>query len=241
MTTLFSRRIGKFRADRRVVGALLLLGLLLAGRVWLAGHPQHNPWAPLNLRDPAGWATQSKLLKLRDDPVQCRAVLERSDVAFSTLDPAGEGACRREDRTRLSAFPLSPDTPAITCPAAVALHIWERDVLTPLAQETLDSGIAQIRHLGAYSCRRLYGRDEGPWSEHATANAIDIAGFELEDGRYISVLRDWQGNTPEAEFLRKAHQGACDGFSTVLGPDYNAAHADHLHLDMSPRWRGVCR
>ena len=241
MKLSLSRRIGTFRADRRVIAGFLVLALLLAGRVWLAEHPQHNPWAPLDLRDPVGWATQDKLRGLREDPAQCRAVLGRSAVPYVALDAAGEGACRREDRTRLSAFPLSPDTPPTTCPTAVAMVLWERDVLAPLAEEILGSEISQIRHLGAYSCRRLYGRDEGAWSEHATANAIDIAGFELADGRYVSVLRDWQGTDPEAQFLRQVHAGACRRFSTVLGPDYNAAHADHFHLDMSPRWRGVCR
>ena len=236
-----SRRIGRFRADRRVVILLVLIGLALAGRVWLAEHPEHSPWAPLDLRDPAGWATEAKLLALRDDPAQCRAALERSEIAFTALDPAGEGACRREDRTRLDGYPLSPSTPTMTCPTTVALYLWERDVLEPLAQELFDSEVEQIEHLGAYSCRRLYGRDEGPWSEHATANAIDIAGILLTDGTQISVLRDWDEEGPKAEFLRRARDGACDSFATVLSPDYNAAHADHFHLDMSTRWRGVCR
>jgi hypothetical protein len=36
---------------------------------------------------------------------------------------------------------------------------------------------------------------------------------------------------PEGRFLREVHDGACDFFDTVLGPEYNAAHHDHLHLD----------
>jgi hypothetical protein len=37
--------------------------------------------------------------------------------------------------------------------------------------------------------------------------------------------------------------GACRLFATVLSPDYNAAHRDHLHLDEAKRgamWR-ACR
>ncbi|MFW2350693.1 extensin family protein [Qipengyuania sp.] len=241
MRPLISRYVGTFAGDKRAALLLVLLAVLLTGRVWLAEHPEHDPWAPLDLRDPPGWATEAKLLALRDDVAACRAVLTRSAVAHRVLDPVGEGACRREDRTRLGDFPLVPDTPAVTCPASIALLLWQREVLDPEAQARLGSPIARIEHLGAYSCRRLYGRDTGPWSEHATANAIDIAGFVLEDGTRISVLRDWEGDGPKARFLRRVRDGACDGFATVLSPDYNAAHADHLHLDMSPRWRGVCR
>lgn len=236
-----STRIGRFVGDRRVIAVLVLAALIVAGRAWLAEHPEHDPWAPLDLRDPPGWATMTKLQALRDDVPQCRAVLERSEMAFTALDPQGEGECARPDRTRLDAYPLSPSSPPTTCPVAIALELWRTDSLEPAAQEIFGSDIAQIEHLGAYSCRRLYGRDSGAWSEHASGNAIDIAGFVLEDGTRISVLGDWEGDDDEARFLRRARDGACDAFATTLSPDYNAAHADHFHLDMSPRWSGVCR
>ena len=236
-----STRIGPFVGDGRVIAVLVLAALLVAGRAWLAEHPEHDPWAPLDLRDPPGWATVTKLQALRDDVPQCRAVLERSEVAFTALDPQGEGECARPDRTRLDAYPLSPSSPPTTCPVAIALELWRTDSLEPAAQEIFGSDIARIEHLGAYSCRRLYGRDSGAWSEHATGNAIDIAGFVLEDGTRISVLGDWEGDDDEARFLRRARDGACDAFATTLSPDYNAAHADHFHLDMTPRWSGVCR
>ncbi|MFN4225017.1 MAG: extensin family protein [Hyphomonas sp.] len=31
------------------------------------------------------------------------------------------------------------------------------------------------------------------------------------------------------------HKGACRLFSVTLGPDYDAAHADHFHMDMGPQ------
>ena len=236
-----STRIGRFVGDRRVIAVLVLAALIVAGRAWLAEHPEHDPWAPLDLRDPPGWATMTKLQALRDDVPQCRAVLERSEVAFTALDPQGEGECARPDRTRLDAYPLSPSSPPTTCSVGIALELWRTDSLEPAAQEIFGSDIARIEHLGAYSCRRLYGRDSGAWSEHATGNAIDIAGFVLEDGTRISVLGDWEGDDDEARFLRRVRDGACDAFATTLSPDYNAAHADHFHLDMTPRWSGVCR
>ncbi len=241
MTKPISRGVGPFRIDRRVVLLLVLAAIALAGRAWLEENPQHNPWAPLDLRDPHGMATTAKLIALRDDPQTCRAVLSRSEVAFRALEPAGEGACARTDRTLLGSYPLDPATPPVTCPAAIGLVLWERDVVGPVAERIFSSKIETIQHLGAYSCRRLYGNDDGPWSEHATANAIDIAGFTLADGTRIDVLRDWEGDGPKARFLREVRDGACRSFATVLSPDYNAAHRDHLHLDMNPGWRSVCR
>ena len=230
-----------FAAARRAIAALVLLIAGVAAWQWLLAYPQHNPWAPLDLRDPPGWATRAKFGQLKDDVAECRAVLARSEVAFTALPATGEGACALTDRTRLGDFPLAPDTPAVTCPVAAALEIWRRDSVVPAARTILGSEVVRIEHLGAFSCRRMYGGADGPWSEHATANAIDIAGFVLKDGRRISVLKDWKESDAKAAFLRAVRTGACDSFATVLSPDYNAAHADHFHLDQDARWSGVCR
>jgi hypothetical protein len=230
-----------YRAARLTMTALVLLMLGIAGWQWLRQHPEHNPWAPLNLNDPPGWATRAKLARLKGDAIECRAVLGRSDVAFTALEPTGEGPCARPDRTRLGDYPLAPNTPPVTCPVAAALEIWRRDSVAPAARSIMGSEIKRIEHLGAFSCRRMYGGSDGPWSEHATANAIDIAGFVLDDGTRISVLKDWEGDGPKARFLRAVRDGACGSFATVLSPDYNAAHANHFHLDQDDRWAGVCR
>ena len=63
----------------------------------------------------------------------------------------------------------------------------------------------------------------------------------LADGRTINVLTDWPKDNQDARFLRQVRDAACDVFSVVLSPDYNAAHADHFHLDQDDRWAGVCR
>jgi len=204
-------------------------------------HAEHNPVAPLDLRDPVGMATAHKLAALKHDVGACRAVLARSDIAFTALEPQGQGACARLDRTRLEGYPLAPDTPPVTCALAVSLELWRTTSLEPAARTILGSPVARIEHLGAYSCRRTYGSTDGPWSEHATANAIDVAAFVLEDGRRISLIGDWEGDDEEARFLRRVRDDACGVFATVLSPDYNAAHADHFHLDQAGRWSGVCR
>ena len=237
-----ARASADFRADKWVLAALALLAAFVGARAWLAEHPQHDPWAPLDLREEPGWATRTKIAALREDPAQCRAVLERSEVAFTTLDPVGEDACRRENRILLSDFPYAGDRPDTSCAVAAALDVWRRDSVQPLAQEIFGQEVARIEHFGSFSCRRMYGRDEGPWSEHATANAIDIAGFVLVDGTRIAVVNDWQGEGEKARFLREVRDGACRAFGTVLSPDYNEAHRDHFHLDQEARGLGgVCR
>ena len=92
--------------------------------------------------------------------------------------------------------------------------------------------------MGSYSCRNVAGSDRR--SAHATAEAIDVSAFILADGRRISVLDKWSaGTSAERQFLTLVHQSACKRFGTVLGQAYNAAHRDHLHVELSGA--GFCR
>jgi hypothetical protein len=109
----------------------------------------------------------------------------------------------------------------------------------PAAQRNLGKRVTRLEHFGSYSCRNIYGRENARRSRHATADAIDVAGFRLADGTRIRVVRDWSSDTPEALFLHEVHRGACRFFDGVLGPEYNVAHRDHFHLDRGGF--GVCR
>lgn len=217
-----------------------LAALAFAAYVWFADRPEDLPWTDLDLAQPVGLFTGRKLAALEDEPERCRALLTRAGVRYERLEPRGEGACRMEDALRLTGggaltTRLAPAAPDLSCPLAAAFALWQWRVVQPAAQEYLGTPLSSIRHFGTYSCRRLYGRSEGAWSEHATANAIDVAGFVLEDGRVVSVLQDWTGEGEEAAFLRAVRDGGCDLFATVLSPDYNEAHRDHLHLDQAAR------
>lgn len=230
---------------RAVLEVAVAAALGYFGWSWLAEHPQHNPLAPLDLRDPIGWATARKLEAMVADPNECRATLSRSDVSFSSLSPTagegGESACARPDRTQLNAFPLRPDTPATTCAVAAAMELWRAQSVEPAARDIFGSELAGMEHMGVYNCRRMRGSGSNAWSEHATGNAIDISAFVLADGRRISVLRDWDEGGDKARFLRRIRDDACGVFATTLSPDFNAAHADHFHFDQAERWAGVCR
>ena len=83
------------------------------------------------------------------------------------------------------------------------------------------------------TCRNRNNASSGFTSEHGFANAVDVTGFTLEDGSGIAVESDWLPSAaPEGRLLRLAHDAACSGFMTVLGPEANAEHRDHLHLDL---------
>ena len=234
----------RFALDRWLLAGLLLLAIAAGGRVWLHAHPEHDPWAPLSLYDdPDGWATGRKIAGVRNSMSECRAFLSRSEIAFETLPPAGEGTCRRDDRQTLAAdrplgLALRPEGAQATCAVGAGLALWLKHGVQPAAEALLHGRVVALEHYGTNNCRRIGGGDKGSWSEHATGNAIDIAAFVLVDGRRVVVRRDWQGTSDAAAFLHTVRDAACDDFATVLSPDYNAAHADHLHLDQARRGGG---
>nr|WP_047165750.1 extensin family protein [Sphingomonas sp. Y57] len=223
-----------FRLFLMVMAAALVLALYHWGR----GHPQDLPWTPLSLADPVGRFTNYKIAGLRDDFPACRLLLDDAAEAYGVLPPAREGgACGYADGVALTQshdFSYAPRA-EISCPVALGLFLWEKQVLQPAAQRHFGRPVVRVDSFGSYACRPIRGGREGRWSEHSHANAIDIAGFRLAGGHRISVAADWARQGREAAFLREVRDGACTMFSTVLSPDYNNLHRDHLHLDQAPR------
>ncbi|MFD1786025.1 extensin family protein [Sphingomonas floccifaciens] len=207
--------------------------------------PQDLPWTPLDLAEKPGMFTGRKLAALGDDFPECRALLDRAGVRYTALEPLrpAESACGYADGVRptggAAALRYAPAGLGMACPVAAAMAMLEWNVVQPAAEKHFGSPVRTIEHFGSYNCRRMYGRSAGDFSQHATADAIDIAGFVLADGTRISVVRDWDGSgakgAQKAAFLREVRDGACQLFATTLSPDYNAAHRDHFHLDQADR------
>ena len=221
--------------------------------------PQDLPWKPLDLNRPIGQATAAKVadfeLGRTAAPEEVYAVTE---ACMQVLREAGVKVERAEDRddggfcvvrgaVRITGGAVTPLTPGgliMQCPLAVRYVIWDRQVLQPAARATFGVGVDRVENYGSYACRRIYNSTDAASrpSEHARANALDVAALRLEDGRTVSVAGDWTGEGSAgregAAFLRRVRDGACRIFETVLTPDYNAAHRDHLHLDGAPR--GLC-
>ncbi|URW77003.1 extensin family protein [Sphingomonas donggukensis] len=229
----------------------MLLAIGFAIYAFVKSRPQDLPWTPLDLAEKPGMFTSRKLAALGDDFAGCRALLEKAGVRHTALAPvtAQGGQCGYADGVRVTGgaarLRYVPVNLGVACPVAAGMAMLEWNVIQPAAERHFGERVRSVEHFGSYNCRRLYGRGSGDWSQHATADAIDLAGFVLADGRRISVVRDWSGqDAKKAAFLRDVRDGACGLFTTVLSPDYNAAHRDHFHLDQANRgmmgWR-ACR
>lgn len=220
-----------------ILGFTALVGVLLALAVhlsWVTIPPNWAPWGEVQLDEKPGWFARFQINSLSADPALCRAALDRSALRYSVLpDRAMKNGCGLSAGVRIakSRVPYSSGFQS-TCALAAGLY-WYEASLNEAARHHLGSGVARIDHLGSYACRNI-GASGSRRSQHATANALDIAGFRLENGETVSVRRDWGKDTAKGRFLADAHAGACRFFNTVLGPDYNAAHADHFHLDLGP-------
>ncbi|ADU68720.1 extensin family protein [Pantoea sp. At-9b] len=228
---------------------LLIFLLMLAGWLslpWLQQHlpPGWNPFTPLAVTDPPGWLTRYKVKRLADDPVACLAVMRQAQqsgkVQFTEV--AGiQGACPVAQPLRITGFgdvTLSSSFLA-SCSLAVVstMYVWQSQA--QLQQAGMRSPLQRITHVGSYACRNIYHRQQGRLSEHATADAWDITGYQLTNGRWLRVENNWQQPQDASVALHALWRNGCANFGNALGPDYNAAHASHFHFGM--RGSGYCR
>lgn len=183
---------------------------------------------------------RKKLESLRDNVGSCHDALAAAGVSFTLAPPEHDGVCGYTEAVIVKAG-LSrweaPEQMAMTCDLAVRMHLWERHIVIPAAEKFLGSPVKEIKAFGTFQCRHVAGQDK--LSEHAFAKAADIAGFVLEDGREISVLGDFRDKGAKGDFLREVHDRACGLFDVTLGPDYNADHANHFHVDVGGQ--SACR
>ncbi|MDF7777439.1 extensin family protein [Sphingomonas sp. AOB5] len=217
---------------------LILLPLLLAGCMFgeddYAPRPaqpsapiRERPSGPITLNDPTPRDTQ-----------QCFTALTRDDVQYSPLpDRDYGGGCIVTGSVQLLdiGVPVT-NLKAIKCPLARTFTGWVRYAVAPASAQILGSELAKVETYGTYACRGVVGRGaEGArkMSEHGLANAVDISAFVLKDGRRITIEHGWRSSDPDVRrFMETIHKSACRRFQTVLSPDYNAAHYNHLHFDM---------
>lgn len=167
--------------------------------------------------------------------LQCRADLANEQVEFRTVpDRLRENGCSVLGAVQLTDIGTrSAGLGAMKCPLARQYARWVRDIIQPAARQLLGSPVARVETLGTYACRPVNGREGARLSQHGLANAVDVAGFTLDDGRRISVLQGWNGDDERVRiFLRTAHRGGCTLFRVSMGPESNASHRDHLHFDL---------
>jgi hypothetical protein len=175
----------------------------------------------------------------------CPALL-KGDIAAKILAPIDQVGCGERSPLALQAITTGgktrlSSTPQLNCRVATAMVEWVR-TLNETAIATYDARVSTILTGNGYQCRRRNNLPDGKISEHGFANAIDITGFKLADGKQVLVERDWSinGDQPSVDgrFLRDVHKAACEFFTTVLGPEANQYHRDHLHLDLGCHGKG---
>jgi hypothetical protein len=184
------------------------------------------------------------------EKVMARRKRQREGMVCGTTDIQGEEVglvpgriqgCGIKEAVRIrsvAGVALSQEA-VIDCATAQALNTWvqksARPALRPLGQ------LRRLRVAAHYACRTRNNQPGARISEHGRGRAIDIAGFELADGRVVTVLNGWNSGSA-GRALRQMHQGACGPFGTVLGPESDRFHRDHFHFDTA-RYRSgpYCR
>lgn len=175
----------------------------------------------------------------------CLADLGQRQASFAPMPDRYYGAgCSAVGTVRLAALRGDEASMSlsglgmVTCPLAETFAGWARYGADRAAQQILGSPLVKIETMGSYNCRNVAGSTRR--SAHATANAIDVSGFVLADGRRITIAGNWYDQSASVRrFLTTVHSSACKRFGVVLGPSYNPAHHDHLHLELSGRQ--VCK
>jgi hypothetical protein len=211
----------------------LALGLAVAALAGCSAVPTGR--APSR---PPGATSPAKGSVTRPDAARCLAALGSTGARYAPLpDRFYAPGCQAVGSVRLDQlagdrgnFTLANLGP-VACPLAQAFAAWARYGVDRAARQMLGSPLARIETMGSYACRNI--ASGARLSAHSRAEAIDVGAFVLADGRRVAVKGGWSGaSEQERAFLRTVHASACKRFGTVLGPAYNAAHADHLHVEL---------
>jgi len=150
-----------------------------------------TPPHPKNVETP-DW-TDEEISSARN---QCAMMLAGTGAVYKLLDPIREGRCGAPAPVELSAIgnvtPVKIHPPAkVTCALAATLSAWVDFYVQPTAMKHLGNQVTQIRNVASYVCRNRYGSSKKPLSEHALANALDMAAFKTQSGAWITVLDHW--------------------------------------------------
>jgi hypothetical protein len=169
--------------------------------------------------------------------VGCPALLS-GEVSGRTLPPIQDGQCGLQSPLSIEAVSangrsIALNAPVVTdCGMASALPAWVGDVDRYVTAHDKTT-IVSVNIGTGYACRNVDNAAAGNLSFHAFADALDVIGFTLADGRTISIAPGFNGTPEEGrDILHFARDAACTHFTTVLGPEADAFHQDNLHLDL---------
>jgi hypothetical protein len=237
-------------AATTVVGLLIAFPLDAAPRR-LAPVPRPRP-ATLDARSsaPPVSASQNRDQKqasrpddaARDDDEACLARLRAADVRFDIpiMPVASRASCTIEVPVRLKSVTAHartvaevrlPEEPVVSCQFGERLTAWLGHLVAPSIAGRMSADLRAVRTSPGYECRNRNGVANGKLSAHAIGQAIDISGFELSNGKFIPIKPD--GDEAMRDVVHSVRTAAWGWFTTVLGPGSDAAHTDHLHVDIA--------
>ncbi|CAN7410086.1 extensin family protein [Neorhizobium sp. LjRoot104] len=187
---------------------------------------------------------------VKEDPEElkaCLADLTSLGAKFEPTDPIDEGGgCGIESPIDVAeVLPgVSLGGATMRCKTAVSMAHWLKDTVQPALNIAMPGRrITGLVPGSTYACRLRNSASTGKISEHARGNAFDVAAFKLDNGEKMEMKPRTEDSTMEGAFQRTATAGACLHFTTVLSPGSDAAHQNHLHLDVLERKDGYryCR
>lgn len=174
-------------------------------------------------------------------PSACRlALTDAIAIAPSIPSVKGPGGCGGDDLVRLEAVVLSDKRRVAVKPAAIlrckmasAVAQWVREDVAPLATG-FGTSVSELDNFDSFECRGRNRVKGAKLSEHGRANALDVRGVKLANGRMLS-LTDREAPRDARERMMAS---VCARFTTVLGPGSDGYHEDHIHLDLAERRNG---
>jgi hypothetical protein len=254
-----NRLVPRARDPRMAIHALLIAASFAVVPVQAFGAPVAEP--PLPRSRPAGapprTAAHEPAETAKPEPTIDQGCLDRlgaAGIEFEsiTLPPGAKSGCAIDTPVRLKAIKLAPrwrtsirllDEPTLSCRFGERFGHWLRDLVAPLIAGELAVELKSVRTGPGYECRNRNRAETGKISAHASGLAADVASFELANGRTLTVKPE--GDEHMRATLAAIRVAACGWFTTVLGPGSDAAHADHMHVDImqhgsSDRYR-ICQ
>ncbi len=170
---------------------------------------------------------------------QCTVDPKSVADAVSLGSVSGKGACGIKDAWKVSAVgDVAFSTPArLRCQMVGVTDRWITKIVQPAARSAFGERVVKLRIAASYACRGRDNKRGAKISEHAFGNALDVSAFTLASGRVVQVEGGWRAGGKESSFLRQVHGRACGTFTTVLGPEANAAHRNHFHFDLGKHGR----
>lgn len=179
-------------------------------------------------------------------PSPCRLALTEAIAIAPSIPPVkGPGACGGDDLVRLEAVVLPDKRRVAVKPAAIlrcrmasAVAQWVREDVTRLAAG-LGTTVSELDNFDSFECRGRNRVAGAKLSEHGRANALDVRGVKLANGKSLSLTD--RGAPRDAR--EKMMASVCERFTTVLGPGSDGYHEDHIHLDLAERRNGyrICQ